>query len=52
VIAKISKLCRSSDPIVALKAVAALADYEKAERLLVQPLMMMDSPSGGFVAIT
>jgi hypothetical protein len=32
VIAKISKLCRSSDPLVALKAVAALADYEKAEK--------------------
>jgi hypothetical protein len=32
VIAKISKLCRSSDPLVALKAVAALQDFEKAEK--------------------
>jgi hypothetical protein len=32
VIAKISKLCRSSDPLVALKAVAALADFEKTEK--------------------
>jgi hypothetical protein len=32
VIAKISKLCRSSDPLVALKAVAVLQDFEKAEK--------------------
>jgi hypothetical protein len=32
VVAKISKLCRSSDPLVSLKAIEALAKYETAEK--------------------